>query len=343
MGQDPYLKIYRKTMEDFICFIAHWELTYRCNLKCRHCYICQDKTGVEFSFKKAKSIIDELKSMGCLYLILSGGEIFMREDFFDIASYARRQDFALRLMTNGTLINESVGKDIASLHPLTVEMSIYAANKDLHDAITSVAGSFDKTIKAIELLRRIGIKVVVKFLIMKDNVGEFSAVKSLAEEIGADFVFDYCVVSKNDNSSSPLEYRLDRRGIKDFLIANHIVLNEKEAGDYTLLCSAGLNNIFITPYLDVYPCIGLNLKAGNLRKQTLREIWASRGLSFVRNIKFSELYKCKNCSSRQFCYRCAGIALVEDGDIFGPSNFDCSAAEVIKEIIKEREEGINYG
>ncbi len=343
-GRDQYLRIYRKTMDNSICFLAHWELTYKCNLGCRHCYAAGRKDGKEFSYEEARPIIDELRDMGCLYLIFSGGEILMRDDFFDIASYARGQGFALRLMTNATLIDEAVSEKIASLYPLAVETSIYAADKDLHDAITSSAGSFDKTIKAARLLKERNVRVIFKFLIMNDNIGEFRAVRSLAGEIGADFVFDFCVVGKNDGSKAPLRYRLDKEKIKDFFISNDLPLGKKEADDEDLLCIAGLNNIFITPHLDVYPCIGLDVKLGNLREGSLKDIWrSSEELNFVRNINLPDLPKCKSCGLAQFCFRCSGIALSEDNDILGPSNFDCSVAAAVSEIAAEKEELINNG
>ena len=60
---DHYQRIYRKTMENYICLFCHWELTYRCNLYCRHCYATGNQNEGEFSLEKAKSILDELKEM----------------------------------------------------------------------------------------------------------------------------------------------------------------------------------------------------------------------------------------------------------------------------------------
>lgn len=333
--QDSYSKIYRKTIDKLICFIAHWELTYKCNLKCRHCYAVGDKKREEFSYEKAKSIIDELKEMGCLFLTLSGGEILMRDDFFDIASYARKAGFALKLMTNFTLIDEPLSERIAALCPLSVETSIYASSGDLHDAITSVRGSFDKMMNAAMLLKKRNLKVVLKFLIMKDNVKEFGAVKKRAEDLGAKFLFDFYVVASYDGSRQPLRHRLDADEVKDFFTINKSPLNRNELGLDALICVAGFNNIFITPYLDVYPCIGLNTKLGNLYEESLRSIWAhSKELNLIRRMKPSDLKECRGCGLVQFCNRCPGMALVEDGDVLGPSTFDCSVAKAVSEILK---------
>jgi radical SAM protein with 4Fe4S-binding SPASM domain len=336
LSLDHYTRIYRKTMEDSLCFLAHWELTYRCNLRCRHCYVSGDNRRREFSYEKAQAIIDELKDLGCLYLTLSGGEILIRNDFFAIASYARKKGFALRLMTNATLIDEAVSGRMASLCPLTVETSIYAARGDLHDAITSVSGSFDKTIRAVELLKKRQLRVVIKFLIMQDNVKEFAAVKSLAQGLDVDFLFDFCLVAKDNGSRIPLAYRLNREQIRELLLSNNFDSGEREPAETELLCSAGVNNICISPYLDVYPCIGIKYKIGNIEQISLQDIWRSPQLNFIRGIEVSSLAECQTCPSMQFCNRCPGMALAEDGDMFGPSTFDCLVAGIAKEIKMEK-------
>ena len=292
---------------------------------------------------KAKSVLDELRQLGCLYLIFTGGEILKRNDFFDITSYARSQGFALRLMTNATLIDETVADRIASLYPLSVEASIYAAHKDLHDTITGTKGSFHRTIEAATLLRERKVRVLLKFLIMRDNKEEFPLVRSLAKAMGVDFSFDFCLVKRDDGSTSPLKYRLNRDEIKGFFVKNDIPVNRKDDSEEALLCTAGLNNIFITPDLDVYPCIGLREKVGNLYMDNLKDIWWSSKLHSIRNIKLSDLHTCRRCDLIQFCDRCAGTAFSEDGDIFGPSGFDCTVAQLVSELYTERKEARAYG
>jgi radical SAM protein with 4Fe4S-binding SPASM domain len=323
-------------MENFICLHCHWELTYRCNLRCRHCYVSPGDGSSEVSVSKAKSIIDELKDLGCLYLSFSGGEIFLREDFFEIASYARKQGFALRLMTNGTLIDEARAQRICGLYPLAVDISLYAADRRLHDRITSTDGSFDKAVKAVQLLKAKGIKVYLKFLVMNDNIQEFAAVKSLAQDLGADFQFDLCLVRKDNGSGGPLKYRLNQAQIKEFFLNNNISAGKRELSNEALLCNVGLNSIFISAGLDVYPCIALKLKLGSLYCQRLSDIWqGSKELDCIRRLKFSDLAECHSCNVVSFCERCFGIALSDNGDMLGASEFDCSFARALSEIAIE--------
>ena len=334
---DRYQEVFQKTIHRNICFFAHWELTYRCNLKCRHCYIAPLAQKKELSHTKALHIIDELKKMNCLYLCLSGGEILCRDDFFDIASYARAQGFALRLLTNGTLINKDSASRIAQLHPLAVDISIYAASAALHDKITRVKGSFTRALSAAKLLKGCHLAVNFKFLVMKDNAREYKKVRQLAKSLRIPLLYDPCVITKDNGSKGPLRWRLHKAELKEFFRETAVSSPQKrEAEDRSVLCNAGLNNIFISPYLDVYPCIGLKIKLGNLYKEGLGRIWqCSPKLQRLRQLKDSDLLECSQCRFTQYCFRCPGIALVENKDLLGPSRFDCTVAKALYETYEK--------
>ena len=141
-----------------IPFFVHLDLTYQCNLECAHCYVVKENRP-EMTTSKIKKLLEELADMGTLYLQLSGGEIFLRKDFFEIAEYARKLHFALRISTNGTLIDEKTADKIASLYPERVSISVYSTNPQVHDRITGVNGSLENTINCARLLleRNVGV------------------------------------------------------------------------------------------------------------------------------------------------------------------------------------------
>jgi len=337
VSNDRYAQLLYNTVTRHLLFIAHWELTYRCNLSCRHCYINHNNTQAEFSLAEAKSVLDELAKMNCLFLVLSGGEIFIREDFFEIASYARKKDFVLRLMTNGTLLDKEVCLRIKELSPFSVEMSIYSSEASFHDAVTGVSGSWAKVLKAAELLRGYKIGVVFKFILMKDNLRFFASTRRLVNSLGCDFVFDFGLAPCDDGSFAPLEFRLGKSELKDFFKDNDIPLKSNPELD-NIMCRAGLNNILISPSLDIFPCVGLRIKLGNLRHSSLRYIWEkSEGLNFLRNLKRDNFPQCKDCRRLSFCYRCPGLAYTEARDFFAASPFDCMVAEAVEEVVQERQ------
>ena len=106
----------------------------------------------ELTTAECLHVVDQLADLGVFNLALSGGEILVRRDLFEIAEYARSKRFLLRLFTNGTLIKPANADRIAALHPFAVEISVYGADAATHDAITQCPGSFAATLRALHLL-----------------------------------------------------------------------------------------------------------------------------------------------------------------------------------------------
>ncbi|HOY64046.1 MAG TPA: radical SAM protein, partial [bacterium] len=124
---------------------AHFELTRRCNLRCRHCYVCGGDERREMSTEQVFRALDVLADSGTLFVTFTGGEPLVRRDFFEIAERAAEKNFAVRIFTNGTLIDEAAADRIAALNPLEVGISVYGATAETHDGITMSPGSFEKS------------------------------------------------------------------------------------------------------------------------------------------------------------------------------------------------------
>ncbi len=334
---DRYSRIVKKTQEKLIPFTVHWELTYQCNLRCPHCYVGPQNSREELSLEQVTAILDLLKEQGTLYVIFSGGEILTREDFFDIARYSRQKGFALRLLTNGTLIDETVADQIQELHPLTVEISVYGSTPATHDRITACQGSFARSLKALRLLNQRGIRTIVKSLIMKGNAPEFQRMKELAQEIGSPFLYDPIIIPKMDGSMEPCSNRLDRTELLSLLYPEvRETKKSRNSREDDLSCSAALNAFSISPNGDVFPCPGFKETGGNVTKQPLSEIQHSPIFSKMRSITLSDLRECKGCELIRYCNRCPALAWMETGDLFGACRVNCLLADVIKSIIDDK-------
>ncbi|MDY6932298.1 MAG: radical SAM protein, partial [Halobacteriota archaeon] len=172
-------------MRKNIPYAVQFELTSRCNLKCRHCYMDIEKDySSELSTEEVFGIIDQLVDIGTFYLGFTGGEIFTRKDLFEIAEYAKKKGFFLTFMTNGTLIKSEIIEEIEKFKPIKFEISLYGATPETHDYITRVKGSFESTIAAIEDLVRHDITVITKTSLMNLNVHESEDIKALCEHLG---------------------------------------------------------------------------------------------------------------------------------------------------------------
>jgi radical SAM protein with 4Fe4S-binding SPASM domain len=324
---------------------AHWELTYRCNEKCTHCYLDvfapHAHVPGELTTEECLRVVDEMAALGVLNLTFSGGEILVRRDFFEIAEYAHSKRFLLRLFTNGILIKPEVADRIAALHPYAVEISLYSVNPEIHDRITQRRHSWELTTRALRLLRERGIRTVMKTPFMRENVGEADALEAFAKDLGARFRYDITITPKDTGGLAPLQHRLTyddlvslfRKQIDPSLWVGRTVTDSHRT------CGITLNSLTLDPYGNVFPCVQTRAKAGNVREQSLREIWQSSPVwRQLGQLTLSELPVCRTCELRTLCVRCHGLALTEDGDLRAPAMVNCREALARRQALIDRGE-----
>src|SRR6184192_3894787 len=142
----------QRAMELGVPFAVHFDITYRCNERCIHCYLDHEDHG-EMTTAEIKGVLDQLAEAGVFFLTMSGGEVLLRKDFFEILEHARAMLFNVKLKTNGILIRERDAERIRSLGVQQVQISIYSHRPDVHDAITKVRGSLSRSLDAIRFLK----------------------------------------------------------------------------------------------------------------------------------------------------------------------------------------------
>jgi radical SAM protein with 4Fe4S-binding SPASM domain len=310
----------------------HLDVTYRCNERCVHCYLDHDDHG-ELSTAEIKNILDQLAEAGTFFLTLSGGEVLMRRDFFEILEYARRLLFNVRIKTNGVMIGAAEAKRIRELGVEQIQISVYSHRPEVHDAITKLPGSLKKSIRAIRFLTSQGLKVAIANVMMTANMGDHAGVQALARELGVVYTLDPTITPKIDGDMSILNLRIPGSELNAVFHNQDLVGNVEEfcappppPGDDVMEgvpCSAGHTAAYITPYGDVFPCVQFPLPTGNLRKQRFVDIWqSSPELKEVRSIRAKDLPVCSTCSHVGTCTRCPGLAYME-GSMRGPSTADC--------------------
>jgi radical SAM protein with 4Fe4S-binding SPASM domain len=321
---------------------VHFDLTYRCNERCVHCYLDHEDHG-ELTTAEVRRVLEELAAAGTLFLTFSGGEIFLRADLFELLEWGRHLRFDLSLKTNGLLITAERAQELRRLGVRRVQISLYSAEPEVHDAITRAPGSFERTLQGIHRLQQAGLNVKLSCPLMKQNLGAFRGVQRLAEALGIPYILDPTITPMLDGDRSVVAHRV--RAEELLPVFSDPVLNprlpkdsprndsppaESAARAYdNIPCSAGHNSCYISPYGDVFPCVQMPLPAGNLRRQPFAEIWyGSRQMQRVRAVRESMLEICSSCGIKQYCQRCPGLAQMEDGDLLGPSSRACELAEL---------------
>ena len=312
------------------------ELTYRCNLRCAHCYVDLVETD-GLSLKEWQGVIDQLKSAGTIYLLFTGGEIMVRPDFLDIASYARRNGFFIAFLTNCTLVTPAISQAIAQLRPFLIGTSLYGATAATHELVTKVPSSFRRTLEGIKRLVSAGLVPVVQITVMKANLAELPRIKQLVENLGAVARFNTDMTPSKTGSRIPLQYQPD---IDELLncSSHQDILGLQGPG--SLLCQAGRGICSISPNGDIFPCIMFPMKLGNLKHSTFNSIWRLKPCAerrYLRSMRRSDLYACMKCERSAYCQRCAGIAYIESGRVDGSSPSACRQAQTRWQLIQATE------
>jgi radical SAM protein with 4Fe4S-binding SPASM domain len=311
---------------------VHLDVTYRCNERCVHCYLDHEDHG-EMTTMEIKDLLDELAGAGVFFLTLSGGEILLRKDFFEILEYARELMFCVKLKSNAIMIRQEEAQRIRSLGVESIQVSIYSHRPEVHDAITKVKGSLKRSLDAIRLLKSNGLKVIIANVLMIQNRQDYPGVRALAAEIGVVCTLDPTITPKMDGDRSVLNLNVDRSALEQVFRDQSLVGNvsefcatsSKPDGDEleSLPCGAGHTSCYISPYGDVYPCVQFPLPSGNLRSERFLDIWRnSTQLNEVRSIRLRDLTSCSKCVHGSVCTRCPGLAYME-GNMRGPSIQDC--------------------
>ena len=334
--ENPELAISQFMADHRILYSLVLELTYRCNEKCVHCYLPEQTRLRELSLRQIDALMDEFVGMGGLQIQITGGEALFRKDFIGILGLVKKHCLVTSITTNLTLLNGDILNAIMDVSPRSVGCSIYAARPELHDAITLVKGSFEKSVHSIRSLRGAGIPVIIKSPLMKTTAPHWRGIEALAKELGCEYQFDLSITAKNDGKLSPLAQRVeDRNVLHDIFSSRYYKLYVGDEPMSTMagpspeasLCGAGASGLAVSPDGTIRPCIGLNIALGKWPTNSLAEVWhKSPFFAEFGAIKLRDISPCISCPELSFCSRCPGAWLAEHGDFRKPSPYTCELA-----------------
>jgi radical SAM protein with 4Fe4S-binding SPASM domain len=326
------------------------ELTLKCNLRCKHCYHFDRETpmpkqtsGQELTPPEIYKILDDLAEAGCLEISFSGGEALLHPHLDDFIRYARERQFAVRVKSNGLLLTPERVARLVEAGAYAVDISLYGASPESHDAFTKLKGSFEKTVAGARNAVAAGLKLSLSFCLTKHNADEIEAMIALAESLPARHTIDPQITARYDGTTSSMDHRVDGetldrlyRGPLFSALGGPMCVPDRE-----VQCSCARTVAGITSVGDVYPCIGAPVKSGNLREQTFKEVWeTSPQLKKIRGLVLDDFEACKPCPSRSFCRRSSGVVVANTGNYTGPEAWTCMEAGIIKKIAEDVEAGL---
>jgi radical SAM protein with 4Fe4S-binding SPASM domain len=339
---------------------AHWNLTYKCNENCKHCYIPDVKDPDiknELSKKEIFKVIDDMVELGVFYLTLSGGEPTLRKDFFEIVDYASKKGMCITIYTNGLNLTEEFIEQLSEYWIHKVGISIYSSNSKLHDEITQVKGSFDKSVNALKKLFNKGIKTEINSVQLNNTVQGYFKTKNFTESLGGSVTMDFSLSPKLNGNLSPLSFEIDF----DKLIVlsatpnNPLSVSAKsnEWGyEYNEpVCGAGHDLLCLNPQGDVYPCASFPFSVGNIKTNSLKSIWKNslygenKDNSLLANWQKIKLKDFKECGNYDYCSYCDQIcpaeAFLERNNYLEKASYNCKQAKARMKADRMLKRGLN--
>ncbi len=337
-------------IEKRLPYMCALELTYRCNQSCRHCYcnlgVNDKRKSDELSTQEIKTILDEAAEAGCFWLLLTGGEVLVREDFWEIYFHALRKGLLVEVFTNGSLIDEAAAKRFSEFPPLGIDISIYGANPSLHDKVTRVEGSFKRTMQGLEWLRKYKVKFSLKTILLTLNRGDLEAMRVLAAALNAKFRFDTLVCPRTDGGMSPAQYRLSAEQMAELDLDEDYEACEKvfsgfwnKKPDEALTCGGGVFAFNINPYGVLSPCTMFSSFQYPLRGVPFVETW--KKLVSEHDMKQDDLTapECRSCSMVFICSNCPAWSEIEVKSLNKKVDYICEYARWLeKKYFQKKEE-----
>ncbi|MBI3634925.1 MAG: radical SAM protein [Candidatus Rokubacteria bacterium] len=309
--------------------VGSMELTYRCNLACTHCWVnlpTGDRAARarELTYAELQRITDEIVAADGLYMLLTGGEVFVRPDFFDVYRYMKRQGLLMIIFTNGTTVTERVADELAEYPPNRVEISLYGVTPKTYEAMTRVDG-LRRCLRGIELLLSRGIKLRLKSVATTTNYDEFLAMRDFVRrEFDLPFHYDPNINYRKvegRSGSEPATVRvppakiveLDRQ--MDGPEENGKIYegNLRVTSEYLFTCGAGLDTFHVDPYGRLSSCMMVPSITYDLRQGSFKEGWASLFERVVQRKK-SASRRCDSCAIAAACDTCPGWSILEHGE-----------------------------
>ncbi len=343
-------------LTNFLPYTISWNTTWRCNLKCVHCYLDADsgeQVRGELTTKEGFKLLDEIASVNPeTLLILTGGEPLLRSDIYELSEYAFKKGMMVVLGTGGNLVNDDVAQKLKRCGVSGVGISLDSVKPDVHDAFRGVKGAWVETIKGIEACKRHGLDFQIQTTVTKHNYTEIPQLIEYAKSLGArvfnlfflvctgrgqditditadqyEEVLSYLAKVQQESASNPSER----------LKANTTIIRARCAPIYRRVlyqnnpenpllktdassCLAGTHYCRITPEGDVTPCPYMPASIGNVKTRSFVDIWENS--EQFKRFRYPALKgKCGICEFRLICGGCRAKAYASTGDYMDVDNW----------------------
>ena len=304
-----------------------WQITHHCNAPCLHCY---SNSGPEaspdavLSLDAALSLIDQLADAGVLVLAFSGGEPLMHRYWRKLVGHAVSCGLNVNVGSNGSCVTPRSADTLRDLGVKSVTVSIDSHLPEVHDHFRQLRGLHAKALRAVRLLVKREIRVVVGYTPTQLNWRHGRAVIDLAHELGANAVnlSEYVPAGRGsiELALSPAELR---QTLEEWIAAREeyqgrmeimwhdcrvaLLVADEEKRKY-VGCGAGRLVARILPDGTVTPCVFLPTAIGTLASTPFKQMW--QGALLLEQFRVRTGHVSGNCGGCEFLDACGGCRAV---------------------------------
>ncbi len=327
--------------------LVAWEITRNCNLSCVHCRASATRGPYtdELDTTACLSLLDQIAKIGKPIVILTGGEPLLRPDIFEVARHGTGLGLKMVMAPNGTLISESMAREMADAGIQRISISLDGAEKATHDRFRGVEGAFEGALRGLAHAKKAGIEFQINTTITKANLADIPKIQELAVSLGAvahhifllvptgrgKYLIDQEITAEqyeqtlnwfyDQQGKTPLQlkatcaphyYRILRQRAK--AEGKKVTFESHGLDAVTRGCLGGTGFCFVSHRGIVQPCGFLNLNCGDVTKSPFDVIWQS-SKEFLTLRDYDQLQgKCGSCGYRRVCGGCRARAYEATGD-----------------------------
>lgn len=346
-----------------IPYAGCFELTSRCNLDCKMCYIhkrANDREVInkEWSAQKWSDLANECQKQGMLNLLLTGGEPLLRKDFFEIFESCKKLGMMVSINSNATYIDQNVVNYFKNNAPSRINITLYGASPETYEALCGDGFAYEKVVNAILALKEIGVLVKLNYSVTPYNIQDMSKAYEFAKDNKipmqcATYMFPpmrACEMSDcsadrltaEQSAKAQVEYdklRFSEQELKERWTKQVQGLNVEdsdkecqEVPDTCLRCRAGSSTFWVTWDGKMRPCGMMTTPSIDLNQVPFARAWDEL------KKRTKEIYipqQCVECEVSNMCDQCAAICYAETGEFIKVPEYMCDRTKAYLSFIRD--------
>lgn len=315
----------------------HIDLTNACTERCVHCYLADYRPRF-LPLELGKRVLREFREAGGMTVMFSGGECMLHPQFRDFLRYAKEQNLNFIVMSNLTRCDADMVAFLAEMQPQFVNVSLYSMTAAEHDTITTVPGSWKKTMAAILALEKAGVPVRLASPIMQANRHALPELREFAKAHRMHLIPDCDIFGQVDHDCSNQSCALSLDETECVWCEHRDLFYKKpisaeRCAPEAKVCDIGKSSMNLNAEGIFYPCDGCHgIVLGNAYEESFSEVWNGEKLNTLRALRNHDFGECAYCENRPWCKVCPTRNFNETADMFTHTEARCKAAQLKRKL-----------